>query len=106
MPGYIPIPEDLSLREFYGDWVHGNPGTHLDIRVADNGAWQEWWRDLAVMPSRQYESPIRKVGRRFVNALVGELRGVRDGRWNSERFIIFQTVTLQRARHVTASRDI
>ena len=41
-----------------------------------------------------------------MNALVKELRGVRDRRWNSERFIIFQAVTLKRARHVTASRDI
>ena len=40
-----------------------------------------------------------------MNALAEELRGIRDRRWNSERFIVFQTVTLQRARHVTASRD-
>ena len=59
-----------------------------------------------VMPSHQYEAPSGKVGRRFVNALVGELRGVNDRWWNLERFIIFQTVMLQRARHVTASRDI
>ena len=58
------------------------------------------------MPLRRYEAPSGKVGRRFVNAMVGELRGVRDRRWNSERFIVFQTVMLQRARHVTASRDI
>ena len=41
-----------------------------------------------------------------MNALAEELRGIRDRRWNSGRFIVFQTVTLQRARHVTASRDI
>ena len=35
-----------------------------------------------------------------------DVPGIRDRRWNSERFIVFQTVTLQRARHVTASRDI
>ena len=29
-----------------------------------------------------------------------------DRRWNSERFVVFQTVILQRDRHVTASRDI
>ena len=34
------------------------------------------------------------------------MRGIRDRRWNSERFIVFQTVTLHRARHVTASRNI
>ena len=31
---------------------------------------------------------------------------MRDRRWNSERFIVFQTVILQRARHVTASQAI
>ena len=46
------------------------------------------------------------MGRRFFNALVGELRGVCDRWCNSERFIVFQKVTLQRARHFTASRDI
>ena len=35
-----------------------------------------------------------------------ELRGGRDRRWNSERFIVFQTVTLQRALHVMASQYI
>ena len=30
VPRYAPTPEDLRLREVYGDWVHGNPGTHLD----------------------------------------------------------------------------
>ena len=34
------------------------------------------------------------------------MQGVRDRRWKSERFIVFQKVTLQRARHVTTSRDI
>ena len=41
-----------------------------------------------------------------MNALAEELQGIRDRRWNSEHFIVFQTVTLQRARHVTASQDI
>ena len=55
------------------------------------------------MPSQRYKAPCGKVGRRYVNALVMELRGVRDRRWNLERFIVCQTVTLQRARHVTES---
>ena len=29
-PGYTPTPEDLRLREVYGEWVHVIPGTHLD----------------------------------------------------------------------------
>ena len=58
------------------------------------------------MPPRRYDAPIGKVGRRYVHALALELQEIRDRHWNSERFIVFQTVTLQRARHVTASRDI
>ena len=38
--------------------------------------------------------------------LGDELRGVRDRLWNSERFIVFQTVILQRAQHATASQTI
>ena len=65
-----------------------------------------WWRDLAVMPSRRYDAPSGKVGLRFVGTLGTEMQGVRDRRWNLERFIVFQTVILQRARHVTASHAI
>ena len=106
MPGYVPTPEDLRLWEVYGDWVHGNLGTYLDGGIPEDGLWQGWWSDLAVMPPRRYDAPSGKVGRQYVNALALELRGIRDRRWNSERFIVFQTVTLQRARHVTASQDI
>ena len=38
--------------------------------------------------------------------LGAEMQGVQDRRWKSERFIVFQTVILQRARHVTASHAI
>ena len=34
------------------------------------------------------------------------MQGVRDRRWNSEQFIVFQTVILQGARHVTVSHAI
>ena len=36
MPGYNPTPEDLCLREVYGDWVHDNPGTHLGGGVCND----------------------------------------------------------------------
>ena len=74
--------------------------------MQEDGLWQGWRRDLTVMPPCQNKSSSRKVGRRYVNALADELRGICDRRWNLERFIVFQTVTLQRARNVTASRDI
>ena len=58
------------------------------------------------MPLRRYDAPSGKVGRRFIGTLGEELKGVQDRRWNLERFIIFQTVILKRARHVTAFQAI
>ena len=51
VPGYVPTPEDLHLWEVYSDWVHGNPGTHLDGGITEDGKWQGWWRDLAFTPA-------------------------------------------------------
>ena len=103
---YQPTPEDLRLREVYRDWVHANPGTHLDGGVRDDSLWQAWWRDLAVIPLRRYDALSGKFGGRFVRTLGEELKGVRDRRWNLEWFIVFHAVILQRARHVTASQAI
>ena len=89
MLGCTPTPEDLRLQEVYRDWVHSNPGTHIDGGIEDNKTWQGWWRDLVVMPSRRYKAPSRKDGRRFVVALVRDLHGVQDRKWNLERFIVF-----------------
>ena len=75
MPKYVLTLEDLRLREVYGEWVHGNPGTHLDGGIAEDGTWQGWWRDLAVTPARRYEALSGKVGRHYVNVLVRERRG-------------------------------
>ena len=58
------------------------------------------------MPSRRYGAPSGKVGRRFIGMLGAEMQGVRDRRWNSEGFIVVQTVILQRARHVKTSHTI
>ena len=96
-PGYTPTPEDLHIQEVYGYWVHANPGTHVDRGICDNSAWQAWWRDLSVMPSRRYDAPSGRVGQRFVGTLGVDLKGVRDRLWNSELFIVFHTVILQQA---------
>ena len=74
-PGYNPTPEDLRLREVYRDWFHANLGTHLDGGIRDDSAWKAWWRDLAVMPSRRYDTLSERVGRRFVRTLGEELKG-------------------------------
>ena len=50
--------------------------------------------------------PSGKVGRRLVGTLGVEIKGMRDRLCNLERFIVFQTVILQRDRHDTASQSI
>ena len=105
-PGYNPTPEDLRLREVYRGWVQANTGTHLDGGIRDDSVWQAWWRELAVMTSRRYDTPSGRVGRRFIGTLGVDLKGVRDRLWNLKQFIVFQTVILQRARYVTASQAI
>ena len=59
MPGYAPNPEDLHLREFYGDWVHGNLGTHLDGGIPEDGLWQGWWHDREVTPPPLPQPAVR-----------------------------------------------
>ena len=93
--GYTPTPENLCCWEVYGDWVHANPGTHLDEGIRDDSMWQALWLDLAVMPSRHYNALSGRVQCRFVGTLGVELKGVRDRLWNSERFIVFQKVIMQ-----------
>ena len=58
------------------------------------------------MPVRGYDALSRRFKRRFVQAMTAEIIGVRQRCWNAERFIIFQTVALQRARHVIKSCEI
>ena len=71
------------------------------MRIGRGGGVTSW-----LCPPWRYDSPSGKVGKHFVVALVEELSGVRDRLWNSERFIVFQTVILQPARHVTTSHTI
>ena len=77
LPGYAATTKDLQLKKVYRYWVHANSGTHLHVGIADNKAWQGWWRDIVVMPSRSYKAPSGKVGRHFVGSLVEDVHGVR-----------------------------
>ena len=58
------------------------------------------------MTSRRYDVPSGRVGRKFVGTLGADLKGVWDRMLNLERFIVFQTMILQRSRHVTVSQSI
>ena len=59
-----------------------------------------------VLPPQRYDVPSGRVGRLFIAALAAELVGVKERRWNSERFVVFQAVILQRTSDVKRARDI
>ena len=58
------------------------------------------------MPVQQYDALSGRVGRRFVHNLAVELTGFRQRHWKAERFIVFQTMIIQYARHVGKSCKI
>ena len=86
--------------------MHSNDGAQLSGGIYDGEECQKRWRTLAVMPARRYDAPSGRVGRRFMYTLAVELTGVRPRHWNTERFIVFKTVILQRSRQVTRSGAI
>ena len=58
------------------------------------------------MLARRYDAPSGRVRWCFVYMLAAELTGVRQLCWNADRVIVFQTVILQCARHLTSSGEI
>ncbi len=90
----------------YGDYIHQNDRMHLDGGILDDKVWQDRWRKLIVLPSQRYNAPSGAVGRRFVRILTEELSGIRARKWNSERFIVFQMVVLQKSKDVKTSGAI
>ena len=98
LPGQAATNTDRKLLGVYGDFVHQNDGTHLDGGIEDDRIWQERWKKLVVLPTKRYDAPRGGVGRQFVEGLADELEGIR--KWNSERFLVFQMVTLQRTTNI------
>ena len=72
----------------------------------ENVTWKSWWRNLAVMPSRRYNSLGGKVGRHFVWALSTELQVVWAQKWNVDNLIVFKTVIIQHTYHTSGAQAI
>ncbi len=106
LPGAVVSAADLKLMDVYGDYIHQNDGSHLDGGIVDDAVWQARWAKLIVLPAQRYNAPGGPVGRRFVRMLAEEMSGIRSRKWNSERFIVFQMVILQRSKGVTKAGDI
>jgi hypothetical protein len=106
LPGHVPTKADLKLKEVHGDYLHQNDRTHLDGGIQDDAEWQERWRKLVTLPAQQHQAPGGAVGRRFLRILTQELLGIRSRKWNSEKFIVFTMVILQKSKLATKAGDI
>eukprot|EP00978_Attheya_sp_CCMP212_P030174 scaffold109998_cov63-Attheya_sp.AAC.3 len=98
LPNQVPTDTDRKLMGVYGDYVHQNDGTHLDGGIAYDKIWQARWQKLVALPIKRYDAPGGHVGRQFIEVLADELEGIRKGKWNSNRFIVFQMVILQQSK--------
>ena len=87
----------------YQDWVHQNPGKHLDGGITEDSQCQAWWEKLVCFLTQRYDAPSGKVRKKFVGILYVELDRVRARKWNTKRVIVFQSVILQRAQGVNNS---
>ena len=102
----LPLTFPQRLEAVYGTALHHNDGAQLNGDIADDKLLQAyWWEIVALLPQR-YDIPAGRVGRIFIDTLAEKLEGVERRRWNSERFIVFQAVILQRMTEVLRARDI
>jgi hypothetical protein len=84
-----------------------NDGAHLTGNIPDDPKWQDYWRRLLVFfPETFYNIPKGPTGKQFLGILTKELLGIRDRKLNSERFLVFMIVTLQKKPLVSRARDI
>ena len=106
LPGFTPERAHLFLQGVYGDFLYHNDGSHLDMGIADDAAWQRCWRRLAAQSASWYATPSGAVGRRFTAILTAAWRGVISRSWNSKRPFIFAHVVLTKTLAVRRAREI
>ena len=106
LPNEYPYPVDFDLQKVYGDYIHLNNGSHLNDGVLDDFKWQQRWKVILALPTRRFNAPKGRVGKRYISILSNELAGIKKRKWNSERFLIFQAVILQKAIQIKSSKEI
>ena len=103
---FTPKRAHLLLQGVYGDFPHHNDGSYLDRGVEDDSIWQHHWRRISVQLDSWYSMPSGSVGRRFMEILAAEWRGLLDMSWNSERPLIFAHVVLTNMLGVCRAKEI
>ena len=85
---------DHIICSIYGDHLHCNNITHFDGGVSNDAVWQHCQQLIRNLPTKWYDKPQGCMGRRFVQWMMVEVKGVRTRVWNSERPFVFVDVVL------------
>eukprot|EP00923_Selenidium_pygospionis_P059509 GHVN01104723.1.p1 GENE.GHVN01104723.1~~GHVN01104723.1.p1 ORF type:complete len:238 (-),score=24.18 GHVN01104723.1:1479-2192(-) len=95
------------------DWRRGfchNQGDQKEqnasVRPRGDEQWYEWWRKLARCNKRMYDITWGAVGRRFVDALSGEVKRLSTTNQNSERLFCMFMAVLVRVPGVKRQKDV
>ena len=102
----LPLTFLQKLEAVYGTALHHSNGTQFDGDIADNKLLQSHWWEIIALLIQSYDVPAGRVGCILINASAEDMKGVEGSQWNSERFIVFQAVILQRMTEVLRARDI
>ena len=88
---------DCKLMGAFGDTVHQNAGTQIHRACGRTMArrWQRLHGRIAAGKPRFYDLGHGRIAHRFINLLTADMKGAREGLWNSERFLCFPACTLQ-----------
>ena len=74
--------------------------------IADDAAWQRYWRRFAAQSASWYATPSVAVGRCFTTILAAEWWGVLAWSWNSDRPLVFAHVALTKTLGIRQAREI
>ena len=65
LPGKSLTDADDNILGVYQDWVHQNPGTHLDGKIEEDSKWQELWKNWLL-----FSPTSGRIGNLFVGIIT------------------------------------
>lgn len=103
---YLQTDADRALDIVFGDHLHHNDGSQLDGGIIDDQVWQNFYSALNRFNPTHYDVPTNKVGQRFLTTLSHLITGIVNRKHNSEKFLVFEMVVLQRNPNIKGNKAI
>ena len=74
-------------------------------RITGEATWQEFWREILYIPSLHNDLLSVMVGDNCFHILTAYTSSIWKHRWNSEWFVIYQTVILYFPHNFTGAKS-